>query len=251
MKVRLIALILIFLASCYAAQDRYGDSFTISVVKPLLAKDVQMSFAFVAEPTINGVKTRYFYPGVIPSPGWGISDPAGNKTVVRTGVKLEPPKKFKLIAFAPGCQLVTISVDDLDSSNREGQIKCTTLNTIEFRGKVNVSPSVEKPLQVEVLYGCNWAEAFFSTRSIAPITFSLGKTDIASDGSFTISLPDFAADPLWPTIANNATLFFSVVDGANGQRLGEMVPPADLSPKGGPLKVAPSYPVVDFSVKSN
>ena len=251
MKIRLIALILVLLASSYAAQNNNSeDIFTISVVKPTLAKDVQMRFVFAAEPTINGEKMYYFYPGVIPSPGWIISDPADNKTVVRTGAEPEPALSFKLIAYAPGCQLVAFSADLRASSNRQVQFTCTPLNTIRFSGKTNVSAFAGKELQVEVLYGCDWARAFFGMgRTVAP--FSLGKADVGPDGSFTISLPDFAADPLWSTVADDASLYFYLVDGANGQRLGALKPPLDISHNGGPLKVAPSYPQVDFSVQSN
>ena len=251
MKIRLIALILVLLASTYAAQDSSsGDIFTISVARPTLAKDVQMRFIFAAEPTINGVKMPYFYPGAIPSQGWSISDPAGNRTVVKTGLIPEPAKSFKLIAYAPGCQLFAFSADLLASSNRQVQFMCTQLNTIQFSGKANISAFAEKALQVEVLYGCDWSRAFFGhEHTVTP--FSLGKADIAPDGSFTISLPDFAADPLWSTVANDASLYFYLVDGANGQRLGALRPSSDLSPNGGPLKVAPSYPRVAFTVQSN
>jgi len=208
-----------------------------------------MRFVFAGEPTIKGVKNQYFYRGELPSQGWVISDPEGNKTVVKTGPEPEPAKSFKLIAYTPGCQLVTLSVDDLASSDRQGQIKCTHLNTIQFRGKVNVSPLVGKTLQVEVLYGCDWARAFFGT-STAVTPFSLGKVDIAPNGSFTISLPDFPVDPLWSTVAKDASLIFYLVDRASGQRLGTMKPSSDTSPNGGPLKVGPSYPLVSFSVQS-
>ena len=250
MKIWLIALILVLLVYSCAAQNTSGDIFTISVAKPTLAKDVQMRFEFAAEPTINGVKMHYFYPGEIPSLGWIISDPAGNKTVVRTGPEPELAKSFKLIAYAPGCQLFAFGTDLQASNNRQVQFRCTPLSTMQFSGKVNVSAFAGKALQVEALYGCDWCRTFFGWgATVTP--FSLGKTDIASDGSFTITLPDFAADPLWPNIGNDASLFFYLVDGANGQRLGALKPPSDLSRNGGPLKVAPTYPEVAFSVQSD
>src|SRR6185437_6977300 len=67
-----------------------------------------MRFVFAGEPTIKGVKNQYFYRGELPSQGWVISDPEGNKTVVKTGPEPEPAKSFKLIAYTPGCQLVTL-----------------------------------------------------------------------------------------------------------------------------------------------
>jgi hypothetical protein len=165
---------------------------------------------------------------------------AGNKVVVKTGPELEPAKSFKLIAYSPGCQLFAFSADVLASSNRQVQFTCTQLNTIQFSGKANVSAFAGKELQVEVLYGCDWSRAFFGQEhTVTP--FPLGKADIAPDGSFTIILPDFAADPLWSTVANDASLYFYLVE-SNGQHLSALKPSSDISPNGGPLKVAPSIP---------
>jgi hypothetical protein len=64
-------------------------------------------------------------------------------------------------------------------------------------------------------------------------------------------LPDFSADPLWSSRANNATLMFLAADSANGQPLAALKVSSDSAAKGGGLKVAPSYPQVEFSIQSN
>jgi hypothetical protein len=209
--------------------------FTISVAAPTSAKDVQV---------------RYYFTGEFGGFGSSIATPTDdNKIVIKTGVEGKAAKSFRLIAYAPGCQFVTISVDDL-SATRQGEFQCTHLNTLQFYGRANVSAFAEKALQVQVLYGCDWAGAFFGmTGTVSP--FSLGKADIASDGSFTLSLPDFSADPLWSSRANNATLMFLAADGASGQPLAALKVSSDSAAKGGGLKVAPSYPQVEFSIQSN
>lgn len=253
MEFRLLALILILLHPSHAAQDsKYGDMFTITVVKPTLPKDIQMRFIFYGgELTINGVQqpqnlyaNRYPFQG---SEAWKPAD--GNKIVMMTGQERVPAKSFKLIAYAPGCQFVTITVDDLASSNRQGQFECTRLNSIQFNGRGNVSAFAGKALQVQVFYGRDLDQAFFGVSD--PLTpFSLGKADVAPDGSFTISLPDLTADPLWSTIADDASLYFALIDGATGQHLAVLKPSSATSPKGGPLKVAPSYPEVELTLSN-
>ena len=189
------------------------------------------------------------YPNQYPfqgSSGWKPED--GNKIVMLTGgPEPAPAKSFKLIAYAPGCQFATISVDDLASSDRQGQVACTRLDTIQFRGKADISAFAGKALQVRVFYGNELYRAFFREYGTIP-PFSLGKADVAPDGSFTISLPDLAADPLSYEIKDDAYLYFDLVDGPNGRTVGLLATPSETWPNGGPLKVASSYPQVDFNV---
>jgi hypothetical protein len=234
---RLSALVLISLATCMAQQPADDQSiFTISVAAPTSAKDVQV---------------RYYFTGEFGGFGASIAAPTeDNKIVIKTGVAGKSAKTFKLIAYAPGCQFVTISVDDLTSSSRQGQFECTKLNTVEFFGKANISAFADKALQVQVLYSCDWAGAFFGmTGTVSP--FALGKADIATDGSFTITLPDFSADPLWDSRSSNATLMFVAADSRNGQPLAPLKVASDSAAKGAGLKVAPSYAPVQFTVQSN
>jgi hypothetical protein len=231
------AIILLPLAVCLAQQPADNQNiFTLSVVSTTSAKDVQV---------------RYYFSGEFGGFGSSIATPTeDNKILIKTGMEGKSAKSFKLIAFAPGCQFVTISVDDLASSSRQGQFECTKLNTVQFFGSANVSVFSDKALQVQVLYSCDWAGAFFGmTGTVSP--FALGKADIATDGSFTISLPDFSADPLWESRSGNATLMFVAADSQNGQPLAALKVASDSAAKSGGLKVAPSYAPVAFAVQSN
>ena len=233
----LAVVVLILMAPCLAQQPADNQNiFTISVAAPTSAKDVQV---------------RYYFAGEFGGFGSSIATPTDdNKIVIKTGMEGKSAKSFKLIAFAPGCQFVTISVDDLASSSRQGQFECTRLNTVQFFGNANVSAFSDKALQVQVLYSCDWAGAFFGmTGTVSP--FALGKADIATDGSFTISLPDFSADPLWDSRSSNATLMFVAADSRNGQPLATLKVASDSAAKGGELKVASSYAPVAFTVQSN
>src|SRR5262245_17243401 len=98
------------------------DFFTLTVAQPTSAKDVQV---------------RYFFTGVFGGYGSSIADPIeGNRIVIKTGVEGKSAKSFKLIAYAPGCQFVTLTVDDLGSSNREGDFQCQKLAKVQLRGRV-------------------------------------------------------------------------------------------------------------------
>lgn len=70
-----------------------------------------------------------------------------------------------------------------------------------------------------------------------------------TDGSFTLDLPDFAADPLWVSLSHDASIMFTLVDTSTGVPLAELSAPRDLS-LGSELKVAARYPSeITFAVK--
>jgi len=213
------------------------DVFTISVVGPTQAKDVQVRYLFTGE--FGNLRASV------------ASSTDDNKIVIKTAfLQGKPAKTLKLIAYAPGCQFVTIRVDDLSASNRQGEFRCTPLNPVQFYGKTDISGFAEKALQVSVLYNCEWAGDFFGLHGgFSP--FSVGKAKIDFDGSFTISLPDFSSDPLWDSLSNKATLMFVVGDSTTGHPLAALRPVSDSVAKSGGLRVAPGYPQVEFSVESH
>jgi hypothetical protein len=230
-------LFLVFLTPCLAQQPVDNENiFTIAVAPPTSAKDVQV---------------RYYFTGEFGGFGSSIATPTeDNRIVIKTGVEGKSAKSFRLIAYAPGCQFVTISVDDLAAGARQGQFECTRLNTIQFYGLAKVAAYADKALEAHVLYSCDWAGGFFGmSGTVSP--FALGKAEIASDGSFTISLPDFSADPLWTSRSSNATLMFVVADGSTGHALATLRVVPGSAAKDGNVKVAPSYPQVEFNVQSN
>jgi hypothetical protein len=239
-----IALLFLFLvASGFAAQSPANDDiFTISVAAPTPAKDVQV---------------RYFFTGEFGGRGSSMADPlAGNRIVIKTGVEGKSAKSFRLIAYAPGCQLVTLSVDDLSNSTRQGEFQCQKLATLQLRGRLDIldfarQSTHEVPyLQVEALYVCRWAMPFFGIADGAVSPISLGKAKVASDGTFTVDVPDFAADPSWPRVSGDAGLMFVLSDATTGKQLAALNSLSDLS-REGVVPVASSYPELAFAIKSH
>ena len=242
-----LPVLLVSLIACLAAQQP-------PTAAPQQQSTAEKLFSInVAPPTsARNVQVRYFLTGE-----FGVVGSASTATddkgtiVIRTDVESKPATSFRAIAYAPGCQFVAISVDDLSTSNRQGQFECQHLQTTLLEGNVPTSGMAGKDLQVEVLYSCDWAPDFFKIGHGAISPLSLGKVQVATDGSFSIELPDFAGDPLWSTLSSNATLKFYLVDASKGQRVISLTPPADLA-QGDSLKVASSYPHLAFTMgKSN
>jgi hypothetical protein len=237
---RLFALaILASLAATCVAADANGNVFTITVAPPTATKDLQV---------------RYYLGGQFG--GFSASSSAtgtGNKIVIQTLHDNTPATSFKAIAYAPGCQFVTFSVDDLASGNREGQFECQKLPTTLLQGRVSLSGvagAEGKDLQVTVLYVCNWAPQFFNMGQGAISPLFVAKTTVATDGTFSFEMPDFTSDPLWSTLSKDAALNFYLVDAATGAPLHALTPPAGLS-QGNALKVSTGYPgEMQFSVQA-
>ena len=225
------------LVPCFASDGNSSDNiFTITVATPTLPKDVQV---------------RYFLGGDFGSVfESSTATGTGDKIVIKTVHESQPAKSFKAIVYSSGCQFVTINVDDLSTSNRTGEFECKKLPTTLLQGRVPITGSAaEKEYQVEILYVCDWAAQFFSLGQGAVSPLFLAKVPLATDGSFSIQLPDFASDPLWSSLSKNASLNFYLVDTNTGHPVNELTPPASVS-QGKSLKVASNYQgEVQFTVK--
>lgn len=219
-----------------AAQAGTDDTiFTISVAAPTPAKDVQVRYFLTDQ---SGVR-------------WSSTAAAagGDKLVIRADAAGKTPKTFNAIAYAPGCQFATFTAEDLATSTRQGEFQCQKLPSVELRGKVALPPGGQQ-LQVESMYVVRWAGKFFSVPGLSISPLAVTKTTVDADGSFIMDLPDFANDPLWNSLSNDATLMFFLTDQATGHRVAGLKAPAALS-RGGNLKVAATYPEVTFSVRRN
>lgn len=235
-RYRLLPLLILTFALSLAAQTTSSDEvFTISVVPPTSTKDVQVRYFLNGDSAVQQSSS--------------IAKPDEQNILVKTGAEGKPAKSFRAIVFAPGCQFVTIREDDLAASKRQAEFQCQKLTTVPLTGKADISRFAGRDMQVEALYVCDWAGQFFGTPGLAISPFNVGKAKMASDGSFSIELPDFSGDPLWNNLGRNATLMFSLVDASTGERVARLAAPRDLSRKGS-LKVASSYPAaIQFTVR--
>ena len=227
MKHGFIFIILLAIPVLAAAQTTpNADVFTINVTSPATSQDVQVRYFLSGDPEVQQAGS--------------VARPDSNRIVIETAVSGKSANGFRAIVFAPGCQLGAIKAD-LASGTRQSDFQCQKLGTTPLHGRATVSRFAGKELQVEALYNVRWAGQFFGVPrlSISPIT--LGKVKVADDGSFALDLPDFASDPLYAGLAHNATLTIVLIDAANGERLGRLSAPRDLS-LGSSLKVAASYP---------
>jgi hypothetical protein len=226
---------LIAQAGTPAAQANPADAiFTISVAAPTSAKDVQVRYFLTDQSGERWTSTA--------------TAAGGDKLVIRADDPGKTPKTFNAFAYAPGCQFVTFTAEDLASSTRQGDFTCQKLPTVQLRGKIAL-PAGDH-MQVESMYVARWAGKFFSVPGLSISPLAVTKATVDADGSFVMDLPDFANDPLWNTLSKDATLMFFLADTASGHRVAGLKAPAALS-RAGNLKVAATYPEVAFTVRQN
>ena len=209
--------------------------FTISVAAPTSAKDVQVRYFLTDQ---SGVR-------------WSSTATAAgsDKLVIRADAAGKTPKTFNAFAYAPGCQFVTFTAEDLASSTRQSDFQCQKLPTVELRGKIAL-PAGDHQMQVESMYVARWAGKFFSVPGLSISPLAVTKATVDADGSFVMDLPDFTLDPLWNSLSNDATLMFFLTDSVSGHRVAGLKAPAALS-RAGNLKVAATYPEVTFALRQN
>src|SRR5262249_21252345 len=107
------------------AQSDNQDIFTIAVASPTSPQDVQVRYFLRGDPAVQQAGS--------------IAKPDNDQIVIKTGVDGKPAQGFRAIVFSPGCQLSTISADDLTSSNRQADFQCQKLAATSLRGKADVS----------------------------------------------------------------------------------------------------------------
>lgn len=236
MRTLLAALLLLpcFVLPGSAATQKTTDEplFTISVAPPTSAKDVQLRYFVSDEADVRWTST--------------LAKAADDKIRISANTTQRPAKSLKVLAYAPGCQFATFTVDDLVTSTRQGDFQCVKLPTTTLQGTVP-PPAGQQQLQVEAMYVVNWASKFFGVPGASISPLALTKAPVEADGSFQMDLPDFTADPLWQPFANNATLMFFLEDKATGHRVAELKAPAAVA-QGGNLKVAANYPDTAFTI---
>jgi hypothetical protein len=225
-----------FSASYLLAQTGSEDAiFTIAVTAPTPAKDVQLRYFLTDQAGVAWRST--------------VAVASDDKVVIRADTTGRVPKTLNAIAYAPGCQFVTFSAEDLTTSPREGEFQCQKLPTVELRGTIAKAPT-QQQLQVQSMYVVRWAGKFFADSGVSISPLLLNKSTVEADGTFSMELPDFTSDPLWNSLSNDASLIFFLVDPATGHRVAELKPAAVFAPNGS-LKVASSYPEVTFKIRKN
>jgi hypothetical protein len=103
----------------------------------------------------------------------------------------KPASQIKIIAFLPGCEIVTLDFA-LEGTAMWRQLECKPLKSITLRGQILPASFAQgKRAKVEVNYHAYWAHAFFGVADGFVPTIVLTSVEPGEDGTFSVEVPDF------------------------------------------------------------
>ena len=104
---------------------------------------------------------------------------------------------MKAIIFCPGYEVKLVNVPSLDHSTvGNATIELTPLPSIRVSGKV-ILPKRNRVagFMIEATYQATWAHEFFGIADGLVCAFTVASARVSDEGSFSITVPDFAHDP--------------------------------------------------------
>jgi hypothetical protein len=164
------------------------------------------------------VQARYYLTGPFGSYGGFLkAEPEMNVFLIDTSVNHQAADSLKVILYAPGCQIVIISVQSLSESEKSREASCNDLPTMTFNGRVELpEPLHRRPYEVEITYMAYWSSGFFGIADGPVTTFDLARVAPDERGAFQVQLPNFTKDAVTESYHRNAFIRFAAVERDTG-----------------------------------
>lgn len=200
---------------------------------------------FPRQADLTGLSIRYFLTG--PFGGFGSfvrTDPNTREYAIDTFHDGRPATTLKAIIYCPGYRIVLLTDRRVAArSDVVVPVDLEPLGWVPLSGRLVSAPSrlpAWQDLRIEVQYMAYWSHTFYGITDGIVESFKVATTGVASDGSFTLSVPDFAADPVEAKFGSGVLrLVLREADSGNiPYSLGEVDGPGrELS-----FPIAPEYP---------
>jgi len=101
-----------------------------------------------------------------------------------------PAGSIKIIAYLPGCEIVTIDLQ-LHGEESLQQLVCKPMGSVSLHGQIfPVSITQDQPVEVEVTYLAEWSHRFFGICDGPITTIHVGTVVPDENGKFLVELPD-------------------------------------------------------------
>lgn len=141
---------------------------------------------------------RYFLTGTFGGYGSFVrTKPGVREYAIDASYEGKPAETLKAIIHCPGYGIELLAVPSpVAPSGMNVSVELKPLASIPLSGRVMLPEGRSvTDFGVEVWYLAYWGHEFFGIADGAVVTFRIGSTKIAEDGSFSIMVPDFARDP--------------------------------------------------------
>jgi hypothetical protein len=142
---------------------------------------------------LYSVQYSYFMTGPFGGAGeFGLTFSGSSSIRIPTSQKDSQANNFKLVAYIPGCQLVSIDIEILNSLQAQN-LPCEPLQWVTLRGQIEkelIRDGADAVIRFD--YEADWADRFFGVADGPAPEFIIARVAPDKDGNFEIRLPDFS-----------------------------------------------------------
>ena len=122
----------------------------------------------------------------------------GGAFAIRTGIGDKPATSLKVSVWCASSAMALVEIPALESSGFERTLTLVPMKPVPLAGRVLASPDGVSltGAEVRVHYSAPWLCAFFNLMDCGVPQWEVAIGRIATDGTFRLLVPDFAADPV-------------------------------------------------------
>ena len=190
------------------------------------------------------VQVRYFLTGTFGANGGYLkAEPERNSYLIETSVNHQAADSLRVILYAPGCQIVTLSIDSISEAEKGADVNCEDLPPMTFNGRVDLPEALRaRRYEVEITYLAYWAHRFFRIADGAVTSFILARAAPDEEGAFHVELPNFNKDAVTVSHRRDAGLQFIARELDTGNILALLAPVNVHENDSRDLAIRPKYP---------
>jgi len=190
------------------------------------------------------VQVRYFLTGPFGGNGGSLkAEPERNSYLIETSVNHKAVETLRVILYAPGCQIVTLSIDSLYEAEKGADVTCEDLPPMSFNGRVALPEALRgRPYEIEITYMAYWAHSFFHITDGQVTSFVLARAAPDESGAFHVELPNFNKDRETVSYRRAAGLQFIAREFDTGNIVALLAPVNVQGNDPSTLPIKPKYP---------
>jgi hypothetical protein len=190
------------------------------------------------------VQVRYYLTGPFGANGGFLkAEPERNSYLIETSVNHQAADSLRVILYAPGCQIVTLSIASISEAEKGADVNCEDLPPMTFSGRVDLPEALRaRPYEVEITYMAYWAHSFFHIADGPVTSFILARVTPDESGAFRVELPNFNKDGMTESYRRDAGLQFIARELDTGNIVAFLAPVNVHDNDSRNLAIKPKYP---------
>jgi hypothetical protein len=160
-----------------------------------------------------------------------------------------PATRMRAVLYAPGCAIQTLDLSLVRLDSQHDSFRCESLSNVPIVGTLTRTNRLfGHDVRVQAKYVARWAQAFLGVADIPTIPVG-DVAQVASNGSFRLSVPDFSQDPLAGVPDYPGELQIWATDRTRDKVIAQLTPVVNSASKTrmGGLRIRSEYPETVFA----